>query len=109
MEFANGAKGEFATSYNGGADVFRAEGERGWFELKPAFAYGGLNATTSKGALAIAAPPSQQAIQIDDFAQCVRDGRETRVPGEMGRRDLIIIEAIYASAAQGGKRIEIKA
>jgi hypothetical protein len=30
------------------------------------------------------------------------------VPGEMGRRDMIIVEAIYTSAAQGGKRIEIK-
>jgi len=26
----------------------------------------------------------------------------------MGRRDMIIVEAIYTSAAQGGKRIEIK-
>jgi glucose-fructose oxidoreductase len=30
------------------------------------------------------------------------------VPGEMGRRDMVIIEAIYQSAAQDGKRIEIK-
>jgi hypothetical protein len=29
------------------------------------------------------------------------------VPGEMGRRDMMIIEAIYASAAQGGKRVEV--
>ena len=49
----------------------------------------------------------QQAVQIDDFARCVRDDQLTRVPGEMGRRDMVIIEAIYASAAQGGKRVEI--
>jgi hypothetical protein len=28
-------------------------------------------------------------------------------PGEMGRRDVVIIEAICASAAQGGKRVEV--
>jgi hypothetical protein len=29
------------------------------------------------------------------------------VPGEMGRRDMVILEAIYASAARGSRRIEI--
>ena len=53
------------------------------------------------------APPSQQALQIDDFAVCVRDNLQTRVPGEMGRRDMVIIEAIYA-AAKSGKRVEVK-
>ena len=51
---------------------------------------------------------SQQALQIDDFARCVRDGLDSRVPGEMGRRDMVMVEAIYASAAAGGKRIEVK-
>jgi glucose-fructose oxidoreductase len=59
--------------------------------------------------LIIAVPPSQQAVQMDDFARCVRDGLPTRVPGEMGRRDMVIIEANYSSAAQGGKRVEIAA
>lgn len=108
MEFAHGAKGEFVTSYNGGIDQFRAEGERGWIEFKPAFAYGGLKVTTSKGALEKAIPPMQQAAQMDAFALCVRDNQPSTVPGEMGRRDMVIIEGIYASAAQNGKRIEIK-
>jgi glucose-fructose oxidoreductase len=108
MEFANGAKGEFMTSYNAGLDTFRAEAEKGWIEFTPAFAYGGLKVTTSKGPLNVSVPPSQQAIQIDDFARCVRDNGETPVPGEMGRRDMVIIEAIYESA-RTGKRVEIKA
>ena len=49
-----------------------------------------------------------QAVQIDDFAQCVKEGRESPVPGEMGRRDMVIIEAIYRSAAENGRRIEIR-
>jgi glucose-fructose oxidoreductase len=108
MEFPNGAKGEFMTSYNQGMDRFRAEGEKGWIEFAPAFSYGGLKVTTSRGPLNITPPQSQQALQIDDFARCIKENRATRVPGEMGRRDMVIIEAIYQSAAQDGKRIEIK-
>lgn len=107
MEFANGAKAEFMTSYDKGMDRFRAEGDKGWIEFAPAFAYGGLKATTSKGPLN-ASVPSQQALQIDDFALCVRDNKPSRVPGELGRRDMVIIEAIYQSAQSGGKRIEVK-
>lgn len=108
MEFPGGATGEFSTSYNMGLDRFRAEARDGWIEFAPAFQYGGLKVATHKGPLALAVPPSQQALQIDDFARCVRDDQPTIVPGEMGRRDMVIIEAIYASAAAGGKRIEIK-
>ena len=61
-------------------------------------------ATTNTSRAAV----NQQARQLDHIAQCVREGRESDVPGEMGRRDMIIVEAIYTSAAQGGKRIEIK-
>ncbi|MBI5689592.1 MAG: Gfo/Idh/MocA family oxidoreductase [Verrucomicrobia bacterium] len=109
MEFANGATGEFTTSYNGGMDKFRAEAEKGWYELAPAFQYGGLKVTTSKGPPGVGMPPpSQQAVQIDDFARCVKEGRESPVSGEMGRRDMVIIEAIYRSIAQGGRRVEVK-
>ena len=108
MEFANGAKGEFSTSYNAGLDRFRAEAEKGWIEFAPAFAYGGLKVQTGKGPLDIPVPPSQQAGQIDDFALCVKENRDTPVPGELGRRDMVILEAIYRSAAQNGKRVEIK-
>ena len=108
MEFANGARGEFTTSYNGGMDRFRAEAAQGWFEFGPAFQYGDLKAATHRGPLAVSVPPSQQAVQMDDFAQCVRENRESPVSGAMGRRDMVIIEAIYRSAAEGGRRVEIK-
>jgi glucose-fructose oxidoreductase len=52
-------------------------------------------------------PPNQQALQMDDFANCILTNRPTSVPGELGRRDLVIIEAIYKAAATQ-KRVEIK-
>ena len=102
MEFAGGARGDFATSYNDVLNKFRAEAAKGWIELNPAYSYTGVQAVTHAGPLIIVVPPSQQAVQADDFARCVRDDQPTRVPGEMGRRDMMIIEAIYASAAQVG-------
>ena len=62
---------------------------------------------TSTGPVTYEPFVNQQARQMDDFAECVREGRESRVPGEMGRRDLAIIEAIYA-AAKSGKREPVR-
>ena len=109
MEFTNGAHAEGYTSYNDNRNDFRAEAAGGWYEIGPAYGYRGQKAATSRGPVVATALPSQQALQMDDFALCVREGRETRLPGEMGRRDMVIVEAIYASAAAGGKRIELKA
>lgn len=107
MEFASGARAQFVTSYNAGADTFRAEGARGWIEFTPAFAYGGLKTTTHRGPLEIAAPPSQQAVQLDAMALCLREGRAAPASGAMGRRDMVILEAIYEAARTGG-RVEVK-
>ena len=43
---------------------------------------------------------------MDDFAVCIRENRETRVPGEMGLRDVEMMIAIY-EATKTGKRIEL--
>lgn len=107
MEFASGARAQFVTSYNAGADTFRAEGEKGWIEFTPAFAYGGLKATTHRGPLEIPVPPSQQVVQLDAMALSAREGRDSPASAVMGRRDMLIIEAIYA-AARTGQRVEVK-
>lgn len=108
MEFADGARGDFSTSYNDALNKFRADAANGWIDFDPAYSYAGLKVVTQAGPLNLVVPSSQQAAQIDDFARCVRDDAPSRVAGEMGRRDMAIIEAIYASAAQGGRRIEVK-
>lgn len=109
MEFAHGARSECFSSYNDGRNDFRAEAAGGWFEVKPAYSYGGLAGATSRGPLRFDPPVNQQALQMDDFAQCILTGRATPVPGEMGRRDMCIVTAIYESAAAGGRRVEVRA
>jgi glucose-fructose oxidoreductase len=109
MEFANGAKAELMTTYAQGVGKFRAEGDKGWVAMEPAFNYTGIKLTTQNGPSTIVGARSQQALQLDDFAKCVREGRESLVSGEMGLRDMKIIEAIYTSAANGGSRTLVKA
>ncbi|ANE52992.1 Gfo/Idh/MocA family protein [Flavisolibacter tropicus] len=105
MEFPNGIIAECKTSYAQSMNVLRAEAENGWAELSPAFAYGGINGKTSKGDLNFG-QVNQQARQMDDFAQAIVNNRPTPVPGEMGRQDVKILQAIY-QAMQSGERTTI--
>jgi glucose-fructose oxidoreductase len=107
MEFPGGAQCEAFTSYAHSADTFRAEGDKGWIEFQQrAFTYNGAVVVTSRGKLDFGPYVNQQARQMDDFALCVRENRESRVPGEMGRRDMVIVEAIY-EASRTGKRVAV--
>ena len=106
LEFAGGGRFEGVASFNQSADQFRAAGPKGWINFKEhAFTYQGIVCETSdRGQLHYTIPVHQQARQMDDFAQCVLTGRPTPVPGEMGRRDIRILTAIY-EAAQTGRRV----
>ena len=108
MDFPNGARCDAVTSYSHRANQFRVEGKKGWVDFKErAFAYRGIVCETSRGSLNYPAI-NQQAAQMDDFADCILAGRETPVPGELGRRDMQIITAIY-EAARTGKRVQVMA
>lgn len=108
LEFPEGAVCEGATSYSEGMGDFRAEGDGGWIELRPAYSYRGISGRTSRGPLDVPKNVPQQMLQMDDFADCVITGRVTPVPGEMGRQHMAIIEAIY-EAARTGRRVEVRA
>lgn len=51
-------------------------------------------------------PEIQFAAQVDGFSRAVRGEVAVRTPGEMGLRDLRIMEACYASADRGGTVVE---
>jgi glucose-fructose oxidoreductase len=109
MEFPGGAVCEAVTGFAHSSDKFRAEGPHGWIDFSEhAFTYRGSKVATSKGPLDFGPPINQQAAHMDDFANCVLTGRDTPINGEMGRRDIQIITAIY-EAARTGKRVLVKA
>lgn len=105
MEMPNGIICEGKTSYSDNINYLRAEAENGSFELTSAFNYTGQAGKTPEGEMNFP-HVNQQAKQMDDFALAIKNKRPTPVPGEMGRRDVRIIEAIY-EAMNTGKRIVI--
>ena len=105
MEMPDGAIAKCKTSYSEELNVLRAEAEKGWFEISPAYEYEGIKGSTSNGKMNFP-QINQQAKQMDDFAQAIMQKRPTPVPGEMGRQDVKILNAIY-EAMETGRRITL--
>lgn len=103
LQFADGSVADCRTSYAENMNSrLRAEAAKGWAELAPSFGYGGIQGRTSQGSMDIP-NVNQQAAQMDDFALCVLNNQPTRVPGEMGLRDVELLQAIYRAAETGQK------
>lgn len=106
LTFPSGVKASCRTSYNTRYSNLRAEAENGWFELSPAYDYGPLSGKTSEGPMDFP-QVREQARHMDAFAESIRNDTTIVTTGEMGLRDLKIIEAIYQSIADGGKEVKI--
>lgn len=97
MRFPSGATANCSTSYNAYVNRLYAAAPDGWARLQPAYSYGGLKGRTSQKALNFS-DIDQFAAEIDDFARCILEDRDTKVPGEEGLQDLKILQAIYKAA-----------
>lgn len=106
FEMPGGVIAEGKSSYSQGMNFLKAEAEKGIFELTSAYNYSGQSGYTPDGPMNFARV-NQQARQMDGFALSIKTNQPSQVPGEMGRRDVKIIQAIY-EAMQSGKRVEIK-
>lgn len=107
MEFPNGLITECKTSYADNMNFLKAEAEKGIFELTSAYNYTGQKGNTPAGAMDFP-HINQQARQMDAFALTVKNKKQSIVPGEMGRRDVKYLQAVY-EAMRSGKRVLIKA
>ena len=105
MDFPSGAVAACTTSYAIRVHHLHTYCEEGNYEIAPAYGYGGIKGQVAGEPMPFA-PVNQQALQMDGFAQHLLEGTPNRVPGEMGRRDMAIIEAIYRAVASG-RREEI--
>ena len=107
MKFPSGLVARCASTYKfSGMARFKVFADNGWYELSPAFGYGGIHGTRSDGQPIEYPQIDQFAAEMDDFAQCILENRPTRVPGEEGLRDVKIMLAIYESA-RTGKTVQI--
>lgn len=106
MQFPSGYSSKCYTSYEDQSNYLKAEAEKGTFELSNAYSYGGIQGKTPEGPMNFK-PVNQQALQMDDFALCVKQDKATKVPGELGMRDVYIMSKIY-EAAETGKPVMLK-
>jgi predicted dehydrogenase len=109
--FPSGAVAQLATSYDSsGTNFVHVRGTSGALIMDPATNYSGQKMRlegAERREIAAGDPSVQFARQLDHLADAIRDGARIRTPGEMGLRDLRLIEAIYASAA-AGRTVKLK-
>ena len=114
LTMASGINVQGSSSYCWSPYVSRQRyfGSNASIEMQPATTYG-FNQIMLEGG---GAPPrtfqagdpmTQFSAQVDGFSQAVRNDSALRTPGEMGLRDLQIMEACYASADRGGAPIAV--
>jgi predicted dehydrogenase len=108
LQFPSGVLANCSTSYGAHENKdLRVHLERGTIDLERAFAYEGQQlrlarrAGEAEGVEQLRLGQKNQfALELDHMAQCVRENRTPRTPGEEGLQDHLIMEAIYESAAQ---------
>ncbi len=99
MTFPGGLTTKCKTNYErNDAKEFTVTAEKGSFGLDPAYFYSGIHGTRSDGQAINLPAVDQFAVEMDDFAQCVLQGKPSKVSGEEGLRDVKIMMAIYESA-----------
>jgi glucose-fructose oxidoreductase len=109
--FPSGAAAQIVTSYDSaGLNMVEARGTAGALVMRPATNYDGLTLALETGRdrrdFTPGDPEVQFAGQLDHLASAIREGMAIITPGEMGLRDLRLIEAIYA-AAQSGRTVRL--
>ncbi|ESQ73746.1 Gfo/Idh/MocA family protein [Asticcacaulis sp. AC402] len=107
LRFPSGAVAQLSTSYDAaGANTVSARGATGVLTMDPATSYSGQKMRLEQAGqagrdLTPGDPDVQFAGQLDHFADAIRDGGQIKTPGQMGLRDVRLMEAIYASARTG--------
>lgn len=111
LDFPSGLILQGTAAYSSVFSSFvHVHGEKGWAALSPAFAFeeerrlngkvGGQWFENTFG------PIDEFALELDAFAESVRENRKPEPDGSQGLRDLIIIDAIY-KAAKKRSRVKI--
>jgi predicted dehydrogenase len=110
MRFPSGTLANCASSYDWlDTKRFRVQGSKGWLELDPATDYYRHRLRVGKPGndeTPIVEEPqikeqNQFALMMDHFAECVREKKSPRTPGEEGLRDLRYMLTIYEAAKSG--------
>lgn len=104
LKFPSGAIAQIFSSYDShGINRVMVNGTEGRLVMDPATSYSGQTMVLEKGKRETQKPGDPQvqfAAQLDHLADAIRKGSEIKTSGEMGLRDIRLIEAIYKAAAE---------
>jgi glucose-fructose oxidoreductase len=120
LTFADGFQALCRASYSGSFHQCTTYGPKGVVEILPGLPAGSVfgqssNAKPNPKRLVVNRKdvPADDTLQLgamlDAFAQAITTGTPFTADGAIGLRDLRIMEAVYASVAQGGKSVSIRA
>ena len=120
LTFADGFQAMGRASYGGGFHQCTTYGPKGVVEILPGLPNGSVFGQSANGKPntkrlivnrkeVTAEDTLQLGVLLDEFARAINEKRPFKASGEMGLRDIRIVEAIYASVAQGGKPVAVKA
>jgi predicted dehydrogenase len=105
MKYPSGIIASCRSSYGAsGESRLEINGDRGWLLISPAYGYDGLRLTgqlTNHTSVDEPSPgkiPYQFVLEADHLANCIRNHKTPKTPGELGLADLESIEAIYKAA-----------
>lgn len=103
MKFPSGKTASLYTTYNlNGYNQFTAFAEKGKFGMTSAYGYSGQTGWTSDDKIPLDFPATDHfQVQMDLFSKAIIDGKQWTVDGTEGLRDLLAVEAIYKSIAEG--------
>ena len=105
LKFTSGMTATVTSAYDKSSNRTQLSAEKGNLDLSPLMNYNGNHAYfTPKGGERTEVPftwAQHFACELDDFAQCLLQDKQTHTPGEEGLRNIKIIMAAYESAKIG--------
>jgi predicted dehydrogenase len=109
LKFDSGIVASVLSTYGFGCGRFRVYGTRGQLEAEPFQSYSGNHLYQNRGRTrqeVTYTPVDHFATEMDDFCQCIAEGKESRTSGLEGLADIRIMMAAYESA-KSGKTVKI--
>jgi glucose-fructose oxidoreductase len=109
LEFSSGATADCESSFGKNMNNMMTTCTNGWYKFEPFSAYSGVQGSTSDGITispAITEVPYEQVKQMDEDALAIMRNQPVLVPGDVGLKDIRVVEAIYRSVREN-KRVVI--
>ena len=97
ITWPNQIKTQHYSSYGKRANYIHLQTEKGNLEIEPAYSYEGLKGITPEGPMEFK-NIFQQRLQIDGQCLAILKRRVNITPGEMGRRDIYLLNQIMVAA-----------